>query len=59
MVNDLRDFIHAYQNQDSIGAEQGYQNFAPVWKVNGQSKYIKCWVEQLAQMNKTHVYSAL
>ena len=42
LVNDFSDFIHAYQNQDSIGAEHGYQYFVPVWKQNGQNKYVKC-----------------
>ena len=59
MVNDLRDFLKAYQTQDSVGSEEGYHNFAPIWKMNRQDKYVKCWVEQLSQMNERHDYSAL
>ena len=52
MINDFRDFLKVYQAQDSFGAEEGYHNFAHVWKMNRQDKYVKCWIEQLSQMNK-------
>ena len=47
-VNNLHDFIDSYGCQDSIGAENGYHMFAPVWKMNGRSKYVQCWIEQLS-----------
>ena len=59
MVNDLRDFLKAYQTQYSVGSEEGYHNFAPIWKMDRQDNYVKCWIEQLSQMNEQYYYSAL
>ena len=57
MTSNFRDFVDCYRCEDSIGASDGYQKFAPVWKINGQNKYLQCWVEQLHQINEKHKYS--
>ena len=57
LVNNFRDFVDSYRQQDSIGIEQGYTEFAPVWKCNGQSKYLQCWIEHLHQLNEKHPFS--
>ena len=57
MTNDFRDFVDCYRCSDSTGSEKGYYNFAPVWKMTGQIKYVQCWVEQLFQINEKHRYS--
>lgn len=57
MTNNFRNFVDCYRCQDSAGAEKGHFNFAPVWKMNKQNKYVNCWVDQLFQLNENHVYS--
>ena len=59
MTNDFKDFVDRYRYSDSVGCEQGYYNFAPVWKVTGQNKYVKCSAEQLFQINEKHKYQLL
>ena len=57
MTSNFRDFVNCYRCQDSIGTSDGYQTFAPVWKMNCQNKHLQCWAEQLHQTNKKHKYS--
>ena len=59
MTNDFKDFVDSYRCSDSVGCERGYYNFAPVWKVNGQHKYVNCWAEQLFQINEKHNFQLL
>ena len=59
MATLFSNFVEAYRTQDSISIEQGYQQFAPVWKVLSQHKYLQCWIEQLDQLYVKHPYSVL
>ena len=38
LVNSFRDFVDSYRQQDSIGVENGYTIFAPIWKCNNQTE---------------------
>ena len=41
MANDFINFVQSYRQQDAIGIERGYHKFAPVFKQNGQVKYVE------------------
>jgi hypothetical protein len=41
------EFVLPYRSQDSITIEMGYQWFAPIWKVLGQTKYMEATWEQM------------
>ena len=56
MSNQFINFVDSYRIQDSIGIEAGYQNFAPIWKMLGQHKYLECHFEQLDTLNKNFSY---
>lgn len=47
MSQDFIDFVDSFRRQDSIGIEDGYHCFAPVWKMLGQTKYLQSYIEQL------------
>jgi hypothetical protein len=56
MSDDLIDFVDSIRRQDSIGIEDGYQCFAPVWKFLGQLKYLQSYFEQLVMNNQYFPY---
>ena len=56
MSDDFIDFVDSFRQQDSIGIEDGYQCFAPVWKILGQSKYLQQYFEQLLTNNRDFPY---
>eukprot|EP00956_Cyclotella_meneghiniana_P024722 scaffold50044_cov50-Cyclotella_meneghiniana.AAC.1 len=51
MSNDFIDFMDSIRKQDTIGIEDGYQTFACIWKLLGQSKYLNCFFEQLEMLH--------
>lgn len=56
MSDDLIDFVDSFRKQDSIGIEDGYQCFAPIWKMLGQNKYLQAYIDQLVMNNKDFLY---
>eukprot|EP00956_Cyclotella_meneghiniana_P042471 scaffold248481_cov53-Cyclotella_meneghiniana.AAC.4 len=57
MSNDFIDFMDSIRKQDSIGIEDGYQTFACIWKLLGQSKYLNCFFEQLEMLHLDFPFS--
>ena len=54
MAKDFITFVESYRSSDSVGIEQGYQQFAPVWRALHQTQYIeRHWRQQetLLQFN--------
>lgn len=47
MARDFLTFVESYRNGDSIGIELGYQQFAPVWRALGQTRYLERHWRQL------------
>jgi hypothetical protein len=45
--SDFLGFVQAYRSQDSITIENGYNLFAPIWKILGQAKYLEATWEQM------------
>ncbi len=48
--SDFLQFVQAYRAQDSISVENGYQTFAPIWKLLGQVKYLEATREQMENL---------
>ena len=57
--SDFLEFVKAYIAQDSISVENGYQTFAPIWKLLGQVKYLKATWEQMENLYTKFPYSRL
>ena len=56
---DFLEFVAAYQNQDSVMVEVGYNSFAPIWKLLGQHKYLEASWEQMEALYDNHPLSRL
>ena len=56
MTDDFIDFVDSFRKQDSIGIEDGYQCFAPVWKMLNQNKYLQTYFDQVAMNNAEFPY---
>lgn len=52
LSDDFIDFVDSFRKQDSIGIEDGYQCFVPVWKILGQTKYVETYFEQILTNNQ-------
>ena len=59
MSSQFIQFVDSYRRQDSIGIEQGYQHFAPAWKVLGQHKYLEAHFDQLDTLNQDFDYQTI
>ena len=47
MANGFSPFVRSYRTGDSVGVEIGYQTFAPVFRVNGNHRYLeRHWRQQ-------------
>ena len=46
MAHDFLAFVDAYRIGDLVFVEAGYQKHAPIWKILGQSKYVKIFLRQ-------------
>jgi cupin superfamily acireductone dioxygenase involved in methionine salvage len=57
--SDFLQFVQAYRAQDSISVENGYQTFAPIWKLLGQVKYLEATREQMENLYTLFPYSRL
>ena len=57
--SDFLEFVKAYIAQDSISVENGYQTFAPIWKLLGQVKYLETTWEQMENLYTKFPYSRL
>jgi hypothetical protein len=57
--SDFLEFVKAYRAQDSISIENGYQTFAPIWKLLGQVKYLETTWEQMENLYTKFPYSRL
>ena len=54
--DDFIDFVDSIRKRDSIGIEDGYQCFVPVWRMLGQTKYLQTYIEQIILNNKDFPY---